>query len=111
MKPSYEFKKFCLVFLMGMLIFSLSGCSKSDVRQQSQLEGYPIASDVFTTRQRTVVPGPKPSVTIHLDEVSKYKQYGYGNWTFGEVLSYPKREPISCRLVMTVHQSLKKQNF
>jgi len=29
MKTSYEFKKFCLVFLMGMLIFSLSGCSSS----------------------------------------------------------------------------------
>jgi len=26
MKPSYEHTKFCLVFLMGMLIFSLSGC-------------------------------------------------------------------------------------
>jgi hypothetical protein len=24
MKPSYEFKKFCLVFLTGILIFSLS---------------------------------------------------------------------------------------
>ena len=29
MKTSYEFKKFCLVFLMGMLIFSSSGCSSS----------------------------------------------------------------------------------
>jgi hypothetical protein len=27
MKPSYEFKKFGLVFLMGMLIFSLTGCT------------------------------------------------------------------------------------
>ena len=26
MKQSHEFTKFCLVFLMGMLIFSLSGC-------------------------------------------------------------------------------------
>jgi hypothetical protein len=26
MKPSYEGAKFCLVFLMGMLIFSISGC-------------------------------------------------------------------------------------
>ena len=94
MKPSYGFKKFCLVFLMGMLIFSSSGCSKSVVRNQSQLEGYPIASDVFTTRQRTVLPGTKPSVTIDLDEVSKYSQYGYGNWTFGDPLNSVTRTDI-----------------
>ena len=41
--------------------------------------GYSIASDVSTTLQRTVVPGPTPSVAINLYEVSKYKQYGYGN--------------------------------
>ncbi|MCX5973266.1 MAG: phosphoesterase, partial [Coprothermobacterota bacterium] len=29
MKPSYEFKKICLVFLTGMLILSASGCSSS----------------------------------------------------------------------------------
>ncbi len=77
-----------------MLIFSSSGCSKSVIRNQSQIGGYPIASDVFTTRQRTVVPGPKPSVTIHLDEVSKYRQYGYGNWTFGDPLTSVTRTDI-----------------
>ena len=58
MKPSYEFRKFCLVFFMGMLIFSLSACSKPIVRNESQPAGYPIASDVQTTLQRTIVPGP-----------------------------------------------------
>jgi hypothetical protein len=94
MKPSYKFKNFCLVFLMGMLIFSLSGCLKNVHRNQSQLEGYPIASDVSTTLQRTVVPGPKPSVKIRLDEVSKYRQYGYGNWTFGDPLKSVTRTDI-----------------
>jgi metallophosphoesterase (TIGR03768 family) len=98
MKPSYEFKKFYFVFLAGMLIFFSSGCSKSVIRNQSLPEGYPIASDVFTTRQRTVVPGPKPSVTIHLDEVSKYRQYGYGNWTFGEPLTSVTRTDIMAAL-------------
>ncbi len=88
MKPSYEFKKFCLVFLMGMFIFSLAGCSKA------QLQEYPIAPDVFTTLQRTLVPGPKPSQAIHLYEFSKYKQYGYGNWTFGEPLKSVTRTDI-----------------
>ena len=94
MKRSYEYKYFGLVFLMGLLIFSLIGYSKSDAGQQGQLGGYPIASDVFTTRQRTVVPGPKPSVKILLYEVSKYKQYGYGNWTYGPGLPYDKRLDI-----------------
>ena len=50
MKSFYEYKKFCLVFLMGILIFSLSGCSSSD--DDNQVQGYPIDSDVQTTDQR-----------------------------------------------------------
>ena len=94
MKPSYEFKKFCLVFLMAILIFSLSGCSKSIVRNQNQPAGYPIASDVQTTVQRTVTPGPTPSTAINLWEISKYSQNGYGNWTYGPGIPYDKRLDI-----------------
>lgn len=79
---------------MGVLIFSLAGCSQGDAGRQSQIKGYPIASDVLTTRQRTIVPGPKPSVAIRLDEISKYKQYGYGNWTFGEPVQSVTRTDI-----------------
>ncbi len=56
--------------------------------------GYSIASDVSTTLQRTVVPGPTPSVAINLYEISKYKQYGYGNWTFGGPLKAVTRTDI-----------------
>jgi metallophosphoesterase (TIGR03768 family) len=94
MKKSYKFKKFCLVFLMGMLIFFLSGCSKSVVRNQSQPAGYPIASAVQTTFQRTIVPDSTPSTAINLWEISKYSQYGYGNWTYGPGLPYDKRLDI-----------------
>ncbi|MCX5748861.1 MAG: TIGR03768 family metallophosphoesterase [Candidatus Saganbacteria bacterium] len=79
MKKSYEFKRSCFVFLAAMLVFSLFGCLKSS----GQLQGYPISSDVFTTLQRTIKPGPKPPVSIALDEFSKYKQYGYGSWKYG----------------------------
>ena len=68
---------------MSMLIFSSPGCSTNVVRDQSRPQGYPIAPDVFTTLQRTVVPGPKPSAAIPLEEVSKYKPYGYGHWHYG----------------------------
>lgn len=94
MKRSYEYKKFCLVLLIGILIFSLSGCSKSCVKKQSQSAGYPIANDVQTTLQRTVVTGSKPATAINLWEISKYDQYGYGSWTYGPGLPYDKRLDI-----------------
>jgi len=89
--PSYKFKIFCLVILADMLVFSLSGCSKAVVRSQNQQAGYPIVSDVQTTAQRTIVPGPKPSTAIDLWEISKYNQYGYGAWTYGPGLPHDKR--------------------
>ena len=97
MKLTYGLKKLCLVFLTGILISSLAGCStcsKDGVKNQSQLKGYPIASDVFTTLQRTVVSGSKPSVAINFNEISKYSQYGYGDWTFGEPLESVTRTDI-----------------
>jgi len=103
MKPSYEYKKFCVFFLMGMLILmgnlilSSSGCSKNvENGDQSQLEGYPIASDIFTTLQRTVVPDATPSGsdTLLPYEVSKYEQNGYGKWHYGPGIDSVKRFDI-----------------
>ncbi|QPM68646.1 MULTISPECIES: TIGR03768 family metallophosphoesterase [Atribacter] len=91
MKPFFVNKKFCLALLMGMLIFSLPGYSKATVKDQQQPTGYPIASDVQTTTQRTIVPEPTPTTAINLWEISKYSQYGYGNWTYGPGLPYNKR--------------------
>jgi metallophosphoesterase (TIGR03768 family) len=110
MKKSYEYKKFRLVFVMGMLIFSLAGCC---ARQQSQLNVYPIAADVSTTLQRTIIPGPKPSVTIRLDELSKYAQYGYGTWAFGPGLPFDKRLDIMPALYAgsAVTKKVKLLNF
>ena len=91
MKPFFVNKKFCLALLMGMLIFSLPGYSKATAKDQQQPTGYPIASDVQTTTQRTIVPEPTPTTAINLWEISKYSQYGYGNWTYGPGLPYNKR--------------------
>jgi metallophosphoesterase (TIGR03768 family) len=55
---------------------------------------YPIAPGVATTRQRTVMPGPSPTTTIRLDEVSKYRRYGYGKWTFGRPLTSVRRTDL-----------------
>ena len=63
---------------------------------QSKLEGYPIASDVFTTLQKTVVPDsiPSGSETVLPYEVSKYKQNGYGTWHYGPGIDFVKRLDI-----------------
>jgi metallophosphoesterase (TIGR03768 family) len=94
MKTSYEYIKFCSVLLMSAMIFFLTGYSTSDSAQLVEPQGYPIASDVFTTRQKTVIPGPTPSKKILLQELSKYNQYGYGTWEYGKGIDDGKRADI-----------------
>lgn len=79
---------------VGALAVSTFTFRKARATSQSQLEGYPIASDVSTTLRRTVVPGPTPSAKIELHELSKYKQYGFGNWAFGDPLKSVTRTDI-----------------
>lgn len=72
-------KKLCFVFLVGILVFSSMGCS-----QNITTLGTSTGFNVYTTRQRTIVPGPAPSVPpIYPYEISKYSQYGYGAWSYG----------------------------
>ena len=56
-------------------------------------EGCPIASTVFTTLQKTVVPDPIPAdaETVFPYELFKYKQNGYGRWHYGPGLDPVKR--------------------
>jgi metallophosphoesterase (TIGR03768 family) len=85
MKPSFGYKYFCLVFLMSMLIFFLSGCGGSGT--QSQVAGYPIDSDVQTTDERMLSFSMSftPDTNL-LSQVSTYDASGYGVWTFGAAL-------------------------
>ncbi|MFA5180187.1 MAG: TIGR03768 family metallophosphoesterase [Syntrophales bacterium] len=95
MKPSHRYKNFCLVLLICALVFNLAGYSKSHARQQSQPEGYPIASDVFTTLRKMVVPDSIPSGSkIRLEEISKFKPNGYGTWKYGSGLPSETRTDI-----------------
>lgn len=79
---------------MGAIIFSLTGYSLCSAGQKDQPKGYPIASDVLTTRQKTVVPAPTTSTKIFLHEISKYDQYGYGAWKDGKGIDDGKRLDI-----------------
>lgn len=87
---SYEYKKFCFPFFMGILLFPSSGCLPCVHRE------YPISSKVVTTHERTVVPVPLAVDTpkIFPYQLSKYKKYGYGRWRFGPGLPYVKRLDI-----------------
>jgi metallophosphoesterase (TIGR03768 family) len=48
------------------------------------LQEYPIASEVYTTREQTIVPLAPTGSGIQPWEVSRYAQYGYGQWTYGD---------------------------
>ena len=56
-------------------------------------DGYSIASKVFTTLQKTIVPDPIPAdaETVLPYELSKYEQNGYGSWQYGPGLDPVKR--------------------
>jgi metallophosphoesterase (TIGR03768 family) len=95
MKQFVRFTKFCLIFLLGMLIFASAGCSTSTDNSEDQIQGYPISSEVLTTRERVVVADPAPTGTpIYPYEIEKYKQYGYSTWHFEAGVDAGKRLDI-----------------
>ncbi len=50
---------------------------------QSDPIGYPISSEVYTTRQRTVVPdAPTPAETVLPYQASLFEANGYGQWHY-----------------------------
>ena len=97
MKPLFEYKKFCLVILMGLLIFSLAGCEGSG----SGIQGYPIDSDVQTTDQRMISFSMDftPDTSL-LAQVSEYDTWGYGIWTFGAPLPVESRTDSTTNGIM-----------
>ena len=86
MKAFCWYKRFCLAFISGLLVLASSG--------YSQTASYPIDADVYTTLQRTIAPGPRPSVKINLYDIASYEAYGYGSWTFGGPAVLEKRTDI-----------------
>ncbi len=84
------------LLLLMLLIFSLAGCAGDDSSDDFVLESYPISADVSTTLQRTVIADPPiwSLDTIFPYEVSKYQEYGYGNWHYGPGVDSKKRLDI-----------------
>lgn len=80
------------VFAMIMLALSPASWAQSE-GETPEIQTYPIASDVCTTQDRTIVPDALPADVqkIFPYEISKYKQNGYGEWHYGEGLAPAKR--------------------
>ena len=115
MAKSYKCKKSGFAFLTGMLIFSSAGYSESDAAQKRELKRYPIAAEVLTTRQRTLVEDSlaRGSKRIFPYEVSKYRKYGYGTWHYGPGIESVKRFDImpSAYSAASVVNTAKLLNF
>ena len=96
MKPSREGKNFCSIARLSMLAIFVSGCAGSDGGGRSPVGPvpYPIASNVQTTRDQTIVRGAKPAAPILLSDISLFKDAGYGTWTLGAGTDDGKRVDI-----------------
>ena len=90
MKLSPGCTKTPALLIMGLLIGTVSGCANNPV----MLAGYPISSEVVTTRQQTIDPAPKPQTEILLKQVALYQNYGYGVWKNGKGIDDGKRTDI-----------------
>ena len=103
-----DFLKYAVLTVPAVSGFAVAGCGGG-----GQIAAYPIASEVFTTLQNTVVPGPTPSVPIHLSAVSQFRQYGYGNWTLGDALKAETRTELMPALydASTVTKKVRLLNF
>ena len=81
----YKFKQISLAVVISLLGFGNSLWAAEPT--------YPIDLDVSTTLDKTIVPVPVPSTSPKIlpNEVSKYAQYGYGVWKYGDGLAFQKR--------------------
>jgi metallophosphoesterase (TIGR03768 family) len=79
--------------LFAVTLVSLSLGAKDGQQRKTKLAKYPIDQEIFTTRDRTVVPDTPPasSPKIFPYELSKYQKYGYGHWHYGPGLDCVRR--------------------
>jgi hypothetical protein len=91
-----KFKRLSLIFSIYALIISLSGCANSGGDNRSGgSPTYPIASDVFTTRQWMIVADSVVGTnTVFPWEISKFKENGYGAWHYEAGIDYGKQTDI-----------------
>ena len=73
------------------------GCANNSGTSGTQVEGYPIDSNVVTTIKKTIKPSTTFSGTIdrfNLRKISEYDPKGYGVWSDGGPLASEQRNDI-----------------
>jgi metallophosphoesterase (TIGR03768 family) len=87
MQTSYRATSTLAALLAGILVLAVSGCGLLIP------EDSPIAAEVYTTRQKTIVPDLAPwgVNTVFPYQISQYAQNGYGTWQYGSGLDAGKR--------------------
>ena len=79
-KQLFETGKWCLIFLCLTLVSLQSFAGQPT---------YPIAPEVYTTRQQTVRPAAIPGAAeLTITQVDQYAPEGYSNWVFGAPVDY-----------------------
>lgn len=78
---------------IAALLLTLTAGALSAPAEQTRFEGYPIAQEVFTTRERSIVIDPVPagSAKLRVFENAKFTEQGYGNWHYGPGIPAVKR--------------------
>jgi metallophosphoesterase (TIGR03768 family) len=72
-----------LTLAIGMPNAPAQSPGKAAHKIQRPLPDYPIAPEVYTTRQRIVVPDPPtPFETVYPYQINKYDANGYGHWHY-----------------------------
>ncbi len=80
----------------GQLTFNERTTTPSGSVGRDRGEGYPISAEVYTTRQRTIVPDAVTSEapTFYPWEPSKFSENGYGRWHYASGIDYGKDRGI-----------------
>ncbi len=73
-----------------------SGSSQYSNVVSANISSYPISEEVFTTRQRTVIPDSTPWGwdTVFPYQISRFQDNGYGTWKFGPGVNTSKQLSI-----------------
>ncbi len=84
-----------LAYLMGTVLLPASAYAQGGgATGHIPPDSYPIATDVVTTVERAVVPGPAPKPKLRPGQLAKDLPPGYGTWRFGQGIEYHKRRDL-----------------
>ena len=99
-----------LKYSMGTFSYIyLTGCSSNS--NTPEIKNYPIASSVFTTKDKTIVPSATYGTVIepkNLKNIAQYDASGYGVWEDGGPLEVVERYDLDPSYILPADKKSKK---